>query len=100
MLTDFWLEKVKVGDVPEEQGVTERKLYEFVLKKELWKSLMTNSPVSYTTMNLWRKQNAENILTRVGSSSFSIILLHRLGNCFLKCLFIIQSTVCYFIGFV
>lgn len=49
MLTDFWLEKVKVGDVPEDQGVTERKLYEFVLKKEIWKSLMTNSPVSYTS---------------------------------------------------
>jgi len=42
----FWLEKEKVGDVPEDQGVTERKLYEFVLKKEIWKSLVTNSPVS------------------------------------------------------
>jgi hypothetical protein len=37
---------VKVGDGPEEQGVAERKLFEWILKKEIWKSLATNGPVS------------------------------------------------------
>jgi hypothetical protein len=46
MLTDFWLEKVKVGDGSEDQGVAQRKLFEWILKKEIWRSLATNGRVS------------------------------------------------------
>jgi hypothetical protein len=46
MFTDFWLEKLKVRDGPEDQGVAERKLFEWILKKEIWRSLVTNGPVS------------------------------------------------------
>lgn len=51
MLTDIWLEEVKLGDGPEDQGVAERKLFEWILKKEIWNSLATNGPVSDKQLN-------------------------------------------------